>query len=276
MRKFTAFAAAGAVAASLGAANADDGAQVAVTAAKTHDWGAYQVDDRRSGFTYAAKETRRIQEDDFQNPGFIWVEDGEALWEQKEGKAGKACASCHEDAETAMRGVGNSYPKFKKELGKLQNLEQKINECREKNMQAKPWKWESPQLLAMTTFVRHQSRDMPVSVKIDGEAAPFFKKGEEFYNQRRGQLDMACSHCHVDNPGTLIRANTLSEGQTNGFPTYRLKWQKIGSIHRRFRGCNKQVRATPFPAGSDEYVNLELYVAWRGRGLPVETPAVRN
>ena len=76
--------------------------------------------------------------------------------------------------------------------------------------------------------------------------------------------------------GNKIRANTLSEGHSNGFPTYRLKWQKPGSIHRRFRGCNKQVRSKPYGYGSDEYVNLELYVAWRGRGLSVETPAVRN
>jgi sulfur-oxidizing protein SoxA len=74
----------------------------------------------------------------------------------------------------------------------------------------------------------------------------------------------------------MIRANLLSQGQSNGFPTYRLKWQKPGSIHRRFRGCNKQVRAQPYAYGSDEYTNLELFLAWKGRGLPVETPAVRN
>ncbi|MEM1198207.1 MAG: sulfur oxidation c-type cytochrome SoxA, partial [Pseudomonadota bacterium] len=72
------------------------------------------------------------------------------------------------------------------------------------------------------------------------------------------------------------RANTLSQGQGNGFPTYRLKWQKPGSLHRRFRGCNKQVRAKPYKTGSDEYLALELYVMYRGQGLPVETPAVRN
>ncbi|MGI9373918.1 MAG: sulfur oxidation c-type cytochrome SoxA, partial [Hyphomicrobiales bacterium] len=107
-------------------------------------------------------------------------------------------------------------------------------------------------------------------------ATEWFEKGKAFYNQRRGQLDMACSSCHVDNAGNKIRANILSQGQGNGFPTYRLKWQKPGSLHRRFRGCNKQVRAKPFKTGSDEYLALELYVMWRGRGLPVETPAVRN
>ena len=29
-------------------------------------------------------------------------------------------------------------------------------------------------------------------------------------------------------------------------------------------------------AGAEEYLNLELYVAWRGRGLLIETPAVRK
>jgi sulfur-oxidizing protein SoxA len=43
-----------------------------------------------------------------------------------------------------------------------------------------------------------------------------------------------------------------------------------------FAWCNTSVRALPSPFGADEYVNLELYVAWRGRGLPVETPAVRR
>jgi len=143
-------------------------------------------------------------------------------------------------------------------------------------MKAKPFKFESKELLGMTAFVRHQSLGMPINVKVDGEYAPFFEKGKEFYYQRRGQLDMACKHCHEDFPGTKIRANTLSQGQANGFPTYRLKWQGVGSLHRRFRGCNSQVRSTPFDQGSDEYLALELYVMWRGRGLPVETPAVRN
>jgi sulfur-oxidizing protein SoxA len=69
-------------------------------------------------------------------------------------------------------------------------------------MQAEPWKWETRELLGMTAYVRHQSSDKPVNVKIDGKAAPFYEKGKEFYYQRRGQLDMACSNCHEDNRPT--------------------------------------------------------------------------
>ncbi|MDD9877078.1 MAG: sulfur oxidation c-type cytochrome SoxA [Magnetovibrio sp.] len=233
-------------------------------------------DGIRSGYSYMTPETKGMQDDDFQNPGMIWVDDGEKLWNTVDGKAGKACATCHKDAATSMKGVATVYPKYDPKIKKVKNIEWQVNNCRTERMQAKPWKYESGQLLAMTVYIRHQSRGMPMNVSVDGDAIPFFQAGEKFYNQRRGLLDMACKHCHADNAGKNARANLLSQGQTNGFPVYRLKWQKAGSTHRRFRGCNKQVRATPYKAGSDEYMNLELYVAWRGRGLPVETPAVRN
>ena len=53
-------------------------------------------------------------------------------------------------------------------------------------------------------------------------------------------------------------------------------WQTLGSLQRMLRWCNTSVRAEPYPFSADEYVDLEIYLAWRGRGLPVETPAVRR
>ncbi|MEC8795643.1 MAG: sulfur oxidation c-type cytochrome SoxA, partial [Pseudomonadota bacterium] len=67
-----------------------------------------------------------------------------------------------------------------------------------------------------------------------------------------------------------------SQGQINGFPTYRLKNAKLNSTHDRFKGCVRDTRAETFKPGSDEFIALELYVASRGNGLSVEAPAVRN
>jgi sulfur-oxidizing protein SoxA len=212
------------------------------------DWGSYQVGEKRSGYTFAKPETRAIQDDEFENPAFLWVDYGEELWDTVDGTEGKACASCHESASQSMAAVGTSYPVFAPELGKPINVEQRINQCRTERMGAEPWKWESRELLAMTIYVKNQSQGEPVN----------------------------CSNCHVDFAGGQLRANILTQGQPNGFPTYRLKWQKVGSLHRRFRGCNKQVRAKPYANGSDEYVNLELFLTHRANGLPVETPSVRN
>lgn len=229
-----------------------------------------------SGFYYAKSETKAMQLDDFENPGLLYVEEGAALFKQKAGEANKACAGCHGDPAVAFKEAGARYPVYHPPLKRLINLEQRVNLCRTEFQKAEKLKYESRELLALTAFVRHQSKGVPVRVKIGGEAKPFFEKGKAFYYQRRGQLDMACNHCHEGNYGKTIRSNLLSQGQANGFPTYRLKWQGLGSLHRRFRGCNKQVRSKPFAFGSDHYVNLELYLNWRGSGLEVETPAVRN
>ena len=235
----------------------------------------YIVGDKRTGYVFLTPATRDIQDDDFSNPSFVWVETGEELWSKVDGKAGKSCASCHGAAAKSMKGVSTGYPKYASEVKKLMALQHRINWERKNRMQAKPWKWESSDMLGMTAYIKLQSRGMPINVKIDGPAKPFYEKGEKFYKQRRGMLDMACANCHLGYPATMIRSNLLSQGMPNGFPTFRLKWQKLGSLHRRFTGCNKQVRATPYKRGSDEYTNLELFLMDRAKGLPSEAPSVR-
>ena len=235
----------------------------------------FRVGDKASGYVYMTKQTRDMQDDDFSNPAFTWVDLGEDMWNKKQGTTGNSCASCHGD-ESSMKGVANNYPKYDPNRKKMISLQVKVNDELTKRMGAKKWKWESTNMLGMAAFIKSQSRGMPVAVKIDGVNKPFFEKGKKFFNQRRGLLDMACKHCHVDNAGNMARSNVLSEAQANGFPTYRFKWQKPGSLHRRFIGCNKNIRAKPYKRGSDEYTNLELYMAWRSNGLKWETPAVRN
>jgi sulfur-oxidizing protein SoxA len=130
--------------------------------------------------------------------------------------------------------------------------------------------------LALTAYVAYQSRGMPVQVVVDGPARPFFEAGRDIYVARRGQLNLACGQCHEDNWGKQLRGDRLSQGHGNGYPIYRLEWQGLGSLQRRLRNCNVGVRAEPYPYGAQEYVNLELFLAWRARGLTVETPGVRR
>ncbi|MGE0821474.1 MAG: sulfur oxidation c-type cytochrome SoxA [Candidatus Binatia bacterium] len=236
----------------------------------------YRVDGRRSGYTYLSEENQRLQNDEFANPGLLWVEQGKRLWGKVDGLAQKSCAACHGEATTSMRGVRTRYPRFDERTGKLMNLEQQINRCRTEHLQTESYPYESEDLLALTTFVGFQSRGMPLAVRIDGPVQPFFAAGRTFFLQRRGQLDLACTHCHDLNAGQRLRGDVVSQGQGNGFPIYRHTWQTLGSIQRMFVWCNAAVRAQPLPYGADGYVNLELYMAWRARGLPIETPAVRR
>jgi sulfur-oxidizing protein SoxA len=234
------------------------------------------ITDPQSGRHFATPETLAIQDDDFQNPAFLWVEEGEQAWNHAEGAAGKSCASCHNDATETMKGVRARYPAYDAKRGRVVTLEQRVNICREEHMQAPPLRIDSRPLNAITSYLGLQSRGMPVNVDISGPARPFFDAGERFYNTRRGQLDMRCGSCHEDNFGRHLRADLLSQGMSNGFPTYRLKEQRVISLQFRLQGCVGDVRGEAPAMGSEDFTNLEFYLAWRAQGLPVETPSVRR
>jgi sulfur-oxidizing protein SoxA len=228
-----------------------------------------------SGWRFRTDETQALEMDDFENPAMVAVEYGIELWETAAGSSGKSCADCHGDIDS-MKGLRANMPRWNEAKGKPESLEHIINASIKEHQGADPWKWESPEMLAMTAYIGMQSRGEPMGVQTDGPMAEWIEKGKDLYYTRVGQLDMACNQCHEDNYGQMIRADHLSQGNINGFPTYRFKWSGLGSLHRRFSGCMKNIRATPYKRGSDEFVALEAYLASRGAGLGIETPAVRN
>lgn len=227
-----------------------------------------------SGWLFRTDETRAMQMDDFDNPMFIYVERGAEAWTTAEGTEGKACADCHGALEEGMKGVRAAMPKVNA-AGALWSMEDYINDCRTNRMGAEALKWNSNEMKDMTSAISLQSRGMPVNVAIDGPAAEFWERGKEIYYTRYGQLELSCASCHEENYGNNIRADHLSQGQTNGFPLYRLKDGAAVSIHQRFVGCVRDTRAETFGAGSQEFRELELYVASRGMGLDIEGVAVR-
>ncbi|ARE41569.1 sulfur oxidation protein SoxA [Rhodovulum sp. P5] len=234
------------------------------------------LDEVRSGWTFRTDETQALEMDDFDNPGMIFVDEAIEAWDMVDGTAGKSCASCHGDVEEGMAGVRAVYPKWVEGAQEVRTIEMQINDCRENRMGAKVWKYSGGDMTNMAALIASVSRGMPVNVTIDGPAQTTWEKGKEIYYTRYGQLDLSCANCHEENYDNYIRADHLSQGQINGFPTYRLKNAKLNSVHDRFKGCIRDTRGVPFGVGSPEFVALELYVASRGNGLSVEGPAVRN
>jgi sulfur-oxidizing protein SoxA len=175
-----------------------------------------------------------------------------------------------------MRGVAARYPRADERSGALLNLEARINLCRSQKQGARPLAYESEDLLALVALVALQSRGVPASPRIDGKAAAHFEKGRALFFERQGQLNLACAQCHEGLVGKRLRGDVISSGLGLGFPAYRHEWQALGSLHRRFSACFSAIRAERFAPGSPEYLALELYLAWRGRGQPLEAPAVRR
>jgi L-cysteine S-thiosulfotransferase len=227
-----------------------------------------------SGWLYRDASTRQMETDDFENPAMTFVDEGLAAWDAVDGSEGKSCADCHGDIAEGMAGVRAVMPKVN-EAGALWSMEDYINDCRVNRMGAEPYEWDKSPMKNMTAAISAQSRGMPVNVAIDGPAAEFWERGKEMYYTRFGNLQLSCASCHQENNNNFIRGDHLSQGQTNGFPVYRLKQSALVSIHNRFYGCVRDTQAESFAKGGQEFRELELYVASRGNGLSVEGPSVR-
>ncbi|HEY8611156.1 MAG TPA: sulfur oxidation c-type cytochrome SoxA [Roseomonas sp.] len=231
--------------------------------------------ERRSGFEEMSRETQAMQRDDTMNPGMLWVLEGETLWARPAGPAAQSCASCHGEAESSMRGVAARYPSWDEANGAPVDLAGRIAQCRKERQGAPALARESGELLALTAFVGHQSRGLPISVPADPRLAPARERGRALYEERRGQLDLSCAQCHDGNAGRRLAGSVIPQAHPTGYPLYRLEWQGLGSLQRRLRGCMTGVRAEPFAYGAAEYVEIELYLMSRADGMALETPAVR-
>lgn len=253
----------------------DDGPVQIVTSAPAPDHLKDVMDTIYSGWLYREDDTRDMERDDFDNPGMVFVDRGLDSWNKAQGAKGESCVGCHQGPET-FAGLRAVLPRVDEKSGKLMTMEDYINGCVTERMGLEAWGMTGDKMKDMLALISMQSRGMPVNVAIDGAAAPFWEKGKEIYYTRFGQLEMSCANCHEDNQGMMIRADHLSQGQINGFPTYRLKDAGILSAQQRFIGCVRDTRAETFKAGSDEFKALELYVASRGNGLSVEGVSVRH
>ena len=230
---------------------------------------------RRSGAAFMSPETQAMQRDDMENPGMLAVLDGAALWSQPAGKDARSCAACHGADAATMQGVAARYPAFDAAQGGAIDLAGRIAQCRADRQGAAPPARESRELLALTAFVGHRSRGMPVAPAEEPRMTPVVEAGRALWYARLGQLNLSCAQCHDDNAGQKLASAPIPEAHPTGYPIYRLEWQSVGSLQRRIRGCLTGVRAEPFAYGAAEYIALEAFLMHRARGMEIETPGVR-
>jgi sulfur-oxidizing protein SoxA len=206
-----------------------------------------------------------------------WVDKGNEEWDTPFGN-GKTLSSCFADSP-----AGNEYP-YVDGNGKLHTVEGDINSCIVANGGEKE-KYDSQKMARLTIAFKSKSNGQPLNVDYSSEEMrDWYEKGRDFFWAKRGQLNFSCADCHVTNAGKSVRGDVLSAGlgHGTGFPVYRTKWganggkKPLGTIHRRYKGCNKQVRAASFKAGGDEYLGLEVYEAIMSTGVPLQVPGQRQ
>jgi len=208
-------------------------------------------------------------------PYEFFIDDGKKMWETPFAN-GKGYPDCFPDGPAQRK----HYPHWDKQLGMVVTLEMAINDCRQANHEP-PLKYEKGPIASLSAYMAYASRGQTIAVDIpedDAGALAAYQKGKQFWFARRGQLNFSCAHCHAQNAGKLLRSDVLSPalGHATSWPVYRAKWGELGTLHRRFHGCNEQVRAKPFSAQSEEYRDLEYFLTAMSNGLKFNGPSARK
>lgn len=208
-------------------------------------------------------------------PYLFAIERGETLW-NRPFHNGKGYRDCFPDGPA----ISHSYPRWDPAQGLVVTLALAVNRCRKANGEV-PLPYKQGPLMDLLAFMAYRSRGNITRVEIpQGEprALEAYQEGKRFYFARRGQYNFSCAHCHALNAGKRLRGELLSPalGHTTGWPTYRLKWGEVGSLHRRFSRCLEQMRAKPFPVQGREYRNLEYFFTYMNNGLPQNGPSFRK
>ena len=234
-----------------------------------------ETDDYVNG-PYAVDADMRKQWESIQEfpPYSFALEEGKELFETAFAN-GKHYADCFDNGG---KGIRQTYPRFDEKTGEVVTLELAINQCRVSNGE-EPLPYKKGKLAAISAYMASTSdgKRFDIAVPDDPDAQAAYDAGKKFFYERRGQLNFSCASCHNQNAGQKLRADTLapSLGIVAAFPIHRDKWGELGTLHRRFIGCNRNVRSTPFEAQSETYRNLEYFLTYMSNGLPVAGPGSR-
>jgi len=203
------------------------------------------------------------------------ISQGETLWNTPFAD-GQGYADCFPDGPAIM----SRYPHWDRERGQVMTLPLALNACRTAHGET-PLKYKKGPIADLLAYIAFESRGRITRVEIpedDPRALAAYEQGKRFYFARRGQLNFACAHCHLATSGTKLRTETLSPayGHTTHWPVYRSEWGEMGTLHRRFAGCNEQVRAKAFEPQGEEYRNLEYFLTYMNNGLELNGPGARK
>jgi sulfur-oxidizing protein SoxA len=227
---------------------------------------------------YAIDSDARDQWIDIEDfpPYEFTIDAGEMLWQDTFAN-GKTYSDCFAEQ---IENIRPRYPLFDGVSGEVVTLELAINNCRSTNDEP-AFAYDGKEVTAITAFLAYESRGQQLDIRVpedDSRALDAYESGKQFYYTKRGQLNFACSDCHGISSGQYVRADRLSTGlgHPTHFPVYRSKTGGMVSLHQRFSGCVRDVRAVPFEQQSIEFRNLEYFLTYMSNGFEVNGPASRK
>jgi sulfur-oxidizing protein SoxA len=218
---------------------------------------------------------RRHYEDIMAFPPFeVDIDRGRVLWETPF-QSGGTYAQC---LPSGGRNIAGHYPRFDESEDTLVTFEMLLNRCRIAGGE-QPYRHDDMQTMGvLSAYARGLSDGMTMNIRVDSPAARRrYESGKALFHRRIGQMNFSCANCHVDNAGKIMRMEIISPalGEATHFPVFP-GGDALYTLHARYTRCMEQVRAQPFPMGSEEFKDLEYFHAYMSNGLPLRASVYRR
>jgi sulfur-oxidizing protein SoxA len=199
---------------------------------------------------------------------------GKKIWDKKF-KDGKSLASCFPNAG---KRVAASYPQFDTKKRQVVTVEMALNRCLALHFEPEIDLSNAEVMGPLSAYFKGLSDGQRMTVRAgNAQAREKFESGLALYQRRMGQKDFACASCHVLNAGGLHEGLGLSAavGQAVTWPRL-LPGGRVLGLQMQFQRCMQKSGAEPFALGTEEFNNLEYFLAFVSNGLTLRALAVQR
>ena len=197
---------------------------------------------------------------------------GKKLWDRKF-VDGKSLANCFPNGG---KRVAAAYPQFDTATKQVVTFEFAINRCLQLHHEA-PIDYANAAVIGpLSAYGKSLADGQKLAVRVASQGArDRYEAGRRWFQQRIGQKDFACASCHVLKAGEQFERAGLAPavGQAVTWPRIQ-PGGSIRTLQAQFQRCMQRSGAEPFAVGSDEFNNLEYYLAYMSNGLPLKPLAI--
>lgn len=229
------------------------------------------------------------------NPGDLWVERGQRLFNEKRGPKKASLEKCDlGQGPGVVKGAFAHLPRYFADTDKVQDLESRLLTCM---VELQGFKREDiirtrfgtldrdAEMEALVSYVGAASNGMRMNVRLNhAKEREMYKAGEYAFYRRSGPLDFACVTCHGES-GKRIRlqelpnmtkADEMREVISTGWPAYRGTHSTVRTMQHRLYDCFWQMRLPDLGFASELSVALTTYLNYSANGGEIKLPGVRR
>ncbi len=229
------------------------------------------------------------------NPGDLWVERGQRLFNEKRGPKNASLEICDlGQGPGVVKGAFAQLPRYFADTDKVQDLESRLLTCM---VELQGFKREDiirtrfgtldrdSDMEALVSYVGAASNGLRMNVRLNhAKEREMYKAGEYAFYRRSGPLDFACVTCHGESGKrirlqelpNMTRADEMREVISTGWPAYRGTHSTVRTMQHRLYDCFWQMRLPDLGFASELSVALTTYLNYSANGGEIKLPGVRR